>query len=167
LRVIIPTLNENCPARLALETEGLSPHLFYVQDRLDYGKLLSSLWNDGLGGFILVEYDIVPWPTALQGLMDCDYPFCGYNYPMANGGEVGASLGCTKFSSELVYDWPMIYRAWEGVDWKYLDAHVIGAVSHVVGQMHIHQPPVAHARARPYGPDNVFVNPIERAKGGV
>ena len=161
MRVIVPALEQGCPAHYALRTEGISHEVFIMEGNHDYGILLKRLWGEG-EGFIIVEGDIAPWPTALKHLEECNRLWCGHNYPMALGGEVGGSLGCTKFADDLVQTYPDITLNWDETHWRYLDGAVIGSIAFRTGtECHRHQPPVAHVRSREYGPDNIFVNPVE------
>lgn len=161
MRVIVPSPTEVCVADFALRTEGVPHETYLLRGPYAYGQLLARIWKEGTG-FIVVEHDIAPWPTALRLLAMCSQQYCGHYYPMANGGEVGGALGCTKFGTTLVVNNPDLVRTWPTVEWKYLDAEVISTVDyHLKGHFHLHSPPVAHVRTRQYGPDNIYVNPVE------
>jgi len=145
MKVIVPALDDNSTAHLALEAEGVKHTVYTMQSEYDYGELLRKCWLEQ-EGFIVVEHDIVPWPTALEQLDTCPCQYCGYNYPVANTRQMGAALGCTKFSTGLIRLLPNLADYWHTCPWQHLDAEVIRSVVWAVGSMHHHYPPVAHAR---------------------
>ena len=67
----------------------------------DYHDLISDEWANGKT-FITVEQDIVPPETALEQLLACDQPWCGYEYEYPPFPFKYAGMGCTKFSVELI-----------------------------------------------------------------
>ena len=67
----------------------------------DYHDLLADEWANGKT-FITVEQDIVPFETAIEQLLACDQPWCGYEYEYPPFPFKYAGLGCTKFSAELI-----------------------------------------------------------------
>lgn len=134
---------------MALAAEGIEFEVALCDDRFDYGRHLARLWAQGTG-FIIVEWDIAPWPGALKCLWDCPEPHCHYLYP-ADAWMVGSyagSLGCVKFSAELTRahpDVPQKHR-WPEISWEGLDGSVCLPVRERAGGIHEHGPPVAHVR---------------------
>jgi len=131
--------------------EGLEVTEVVMNDRLHYGRMFTERWQTG-SGFILVEHDVVPWPGTLRQLVACIEEFCAFEYPA--GGPIVeeprsgwcVSLGCTKFSSDLVERIPYDI-AWQNRAWDELDGAVFATLQNEA-DLHIHYPPVAHAKAR-------------------
>lgn len=67
----------------------------------DYHDLIAEEWAAGKT-FITVEQDIVPTAPALQQLLCCDQPWCGFQYEYPPFPFKYAGMGCTKFSAELI-----------------------------------------------------------------
>jgi hypothetical protein len=124
--------------------EGLEVTEILMTDRLHYARMFTEQWQSRRG-FILVEHDIVPWPGALQQLDACEEELCTFEYPVGAGGW-GRSLGCTKFAESLVERVPYDVT-WQNRAWDELDGGVFATLQ---GEavMHVHTPPVAHAKAR-------------------
>lgn len=152
MRVVVAAVEEDCPAHLALAMEGVPHELVQCQGENGYGELLAQLWREGQG-FVLVEHDVVPWPTAVTGLISCPFHWCCFQYPMNTGtpyGEpdcLGKSLGLVKFGPHLLLRFPDLWKAWEGVPWWVVDGHLEPALrnAHMV-TVHQHLPPVAHVK---------------------
>jgi hypothetical protein len=134
-RVIVPVLNRDDPAALALAWERLFPEVYIVEGEYGYGELLARTWT-GKKGFCLVERDIVPWPGAIQALWDCPKPWCGYTY-MLGRGQLAQGLGCVRFSDDLVQTEQPDFD----VAWHEMDGHLMEGL----GSYHAHEPPVGHA----------------------
>jgi len=138
------------PPALALTMEGLEVTEVVMNDYHHYGRLVTELWQAG-EGFILIEHDIVPWPGALDELEACERECCAFEYP---SGPIVAeprsgwcvSLGCIKFSDSLVQRVPYGHE-WQNRGWDELDGAVFATLQGEV-DVHIHQPPVAHVKAR-------------------
>lgn len=165
MRVIVPQPDGYPPvAARCLTAEGLDHEVVRLDDRpTAYGELMKSLWLER-EGFVIVEHDIAPWPGAVTQLMGCSEILCGYDY--MRGGNIGHSLGCTRFSKELIEMAPDAWKGWgdnapllqwDLVDWLNVDAAVFDvlagygvalnqSVDFHPHTFHTHVPPVAHAR---------------------
>jgi hypothetical protein len=115
-----------------------------MNDHFHYGRLVTETWQAGQG-FILVEHDVVPWPGALAELEACAEECCAFEYPA--GSSWCMSLGCIKFSTSLVASLPY-GNEWQNRGWDELDGAVFATLQDAQVQVHIHHPPVAHAKAR-------------------
>jgi len=164
MRVIVPAVEENCLASMALRAEGVEHQTRICDGANGYGKLISDLWRDGRG-FILVEHDIVPWPGALQAMWECSQYWCGYPYlyyyhtyaPDARRRFLRShACGCVKFSDVLVKGWPNLptEKNWEERHWQDLDGHIGRSIVIAMKELrpailgwHEHSPPVAHIRS--------------------
>lgn len=150
LPILIPTTRTGTAAALALTMEGLEVTEVAMSDRLHYARTFTEQWQSGRG-FILVEHDVVPWPGALRQLDACAEELCAFEYPSSaivdeprSGWTV--SLGCTKFSSALLERVPYDV-GWQNRGWDELDGAVFATLQGKA-TMHLHSPPVAHAKAR-------------------
>lgn len=151
MRVVVAALRKNCPAHLALTMEGVEHDVLICRGKYGYGRHLAELWRQG-EGFILVEHDIAPWPTAIKSMIDCSFEWCTFAYPMNEGAGyevLGKSLGCTKFGDHLLQRFPDLWKTWEGVPWQNVDGHLEPSLrnAHMV-TVHQHVPPVAHVKVK-------------------
>lgn len=140
MTIVVATPAEDCPAVRALTAEGLKFEVGLCVEPNDYGKLLTKYWKLG-ETFILVEWDIVPWPDAIRQLFMCDHDCCRYAYPY--DGMLKAHLGCVKFSSDLVKESKHLPEEWQwyNTPWDALWGYV--PITHA----HEHWPAVAHCKA--------------------
>ncbi len=111
----------------------------------EYSDFLKERWDDR-ESFINVEHDVVPWSGAIESLIDCPEPWCGYAY------HVGASrdphpywhpmLGCTKIGLELIERIP---DCWDSpVAWYDCDVQ-LATRGYAAGMSpHHHHPDVIH-----------------------
>lgn len=137
--IVIPTPEHNCEAYRALRIEGLDPVELKLVTDFGYGNLFAGLWDQG-EPFVIVEYDIVPWPGAVQALIDCPEPWCTNRYPL-HRGNVALSFGIGKYvpTGEAPAEWSR-------VPWHLLDGSVIPFLNKLFGHSHVHEPPCAHCR---------------------
>lgn len=139
LRVVVATPEADCPASLALRFEGVEIEEHVLMDDLAYGNLYADLWEAG-EEFVLCEWDIIPWPGAIQGLAICPEPRCSHPYPLAPG-NVALSFGIGKYRP--IGPAP---QHWRETRWNMLDGQVVPVLNERLGRVHVHDPPVAHAR---------------------
>lgn len=150
ISTVVSAIDRDCPAHLALLAEGVDHEVAICRGDTGYGELLAALWRSGRG-FVLVEHDIAPWAGAIKQLMECERDWCMFRY-MKHGGQLMRGLGCAKFSSRLVRDYPDLASEWQDVSWQVLDGVVGGAVAQVLRAedprhpLCTHEPPVAHVR---------------------
>lgn len=77
-----------------------------MSDPQHYGRLVKHMWGIG-NGFVLVEDDVVPWPGAINQMLECGEDWCAFEFPRTqptyeprSGWCLG--LGCVRFSHALV-----------------------------------------------------------------
>lgn len=140
--VIVATPEPDCPAAQALATEGIAYELRVCDDEFAYGRSIADTWSRGTG-FILVEWDVAPWPGAIQALKDCAHDYCFHEYPKF--GALGGTLGCVKFSRKLTRTRASLAKRWRRVPWAWVDNAVCIPIM-ARTEAHCHQPPVAHVR---------------------
>lgn len=147
LPIIIPTVDPECPAALALRMEGLDPRVVIMEDDYSYANLLVKYWKDKTG-FVLVEQDIVPWPSAIASLQKCEQDFCAYSYPHGSDGGMTRTLGCIKISTKFVVTHPNLYNEWIDCLWQNVQVYFLEPVRthHTEEDCHEHFPPVAHVK---------------------
>lgn len=124
----------------ALAMEGFNPIQWRCFGELNYGAMFALTWDLG-HPFIVVEHDIVPWPGALRGLLECPEPWCTHAYPLGVG-NVTTSFGIGKYTPKGPAP-----AEWRETPWRLLDGEVIPHLIYLYGESHVHTPPVAHARA--------------------
>jgi hypothetical protein len=140
-KVLVVATNERCPAVFALRSERVPFDLVLVEDDYTYGRTLAEYWQRG-ETFVNVEHDIVPWPGAIQEVLNCEHAWCGYDYPVGEAGVMPGAIGCVKFSEKLMRHSPSkTCDAWADTKWNKLDGVIFKSMP---GHWHRHEPAVAH-----------------------
>lgn len=114
-----------------------------------YYAFLAEEWASGVG-FLNVEQDIELHADVLPQLEACDEPYCVFPYsgplPIGPPGDplLYNSLGCTRFSTDLLLTHPNLVAELPVRDWRRLDCHIWPAL-HAAGHApHFHWPVVKH-----------------------
>lgn len=131
---------------------------------LAYWRLFRTLWADldYRGDLFIVEHDIVPSDMAFSAMQTCPRPWCTQPYVIrADGHKTASSLGCVKFSRELMGAYPHLAQmvgpdgpyAQAGGLWSRLDGavsdyllrkgflpHAHGEATHLHDYVNIHTP---------------------------
>lgn len=130
-----------------------APHAEFVElgRRTDaYWELLDGLWAAG-DAFVVVEHDIEIHDQVLPEFEACPEPWCVF--PYRGPGEVilDQSLGCTRFSAELLEREAGLFRSTadfsDGLspkDWRRIDSILLGFLRQAGYVPHIHGPNVTH-----------------------
>ena len=113
-----------------------------------YYLFLAQLWEEG-EGFLIVEEDIELHADVIPQLEACPEPWCLFGFPGAGGALLRGSLGCTRFSTELLVAHPDLMAKLPVRDWKRLDSEILPALTKLGYTQHIHEPPVPHHHYRP------------------
>ncbi len=113
-----------------------------------YYLFLAQLWDEG-EGFLIVEEDIEIHADVIPQLEACPEPWCLFGFPGAGGALLHGSLGCTRFSTELIAAVPDLMSKLPVRDWKRLDSEILPALLKRGYEQHIHEPPVPHHHYRP------------------
>ena len=105
-----------------------------------YGYYWHDIWEKG-ETFINVEQDVVPLAGVLEEMWNCPHPYCRteYSYPWAGSRIDTSPIGCAKFSSEFIAQYPKIFL--RGIVW-HEPQHVILNAS--LNKGHVHNPPSLH-----------------------
>lgn len=151
MRVVVPYVDLRPEVRVAIEADGREAEYVYVGGRPEaYHELLLRLWGEGRG-WVNVEHDVVVRPGAIAELEACPEPWCGFAYSL--GGYYGGTLGCTRFSDELVAGRPGVMPALDGLPfdgtprryWGRLDTRLQVVLEQHEGlRMHLHWPALDH-----------------------
>ena len=140
------------PIPVVLSSVAAGPHAY-----LDY---FQRRWDEG-EGFITMEHDIVPWPGAIESLLDCPHEWCFFGYQpdvdcLANSC---APLGLQKITAALIEALPGTWNDMRtngvyggpGI-WRYCDFHLF-RVGVAVGFIpHQHYPAVFNANLKILSP---------------
>jgi hypothetical protein len=137
--VAVPTPELDSPAYRALRMEGVDAGEYPCMDPFDYGAHFTGLW-DRHQAFVIVEWDIIPWPGAVAALLECPKRWCTHCYPV-HRGNLTVSFGIGKYIP--VGPAP---EEWSETPWHLLDGAVVPVLQERLGRPHVHEPPVAHAR---------------------
>lgn len=132
------------------------------EDRWAYTDYLQDMWDRGQT-FINVEHDVVPWPGALEQLMDCPNPWCffGYRQALDVAANGGAPFGLVKLDERIIAGLP---RVWQEMRvhyrdhdqaWRYNDIHFFAHARAQGWHPHQHVPSVLNA----HPPEPQFVDP--------
>lgn len=151
LPIIVITREVPAMAALALTNEGLEVVEIRMRDYTNYARVFFEQWQSGRG-FMVVEEDVVPWPGAMRELNTCEQEWCCFLFP--NGRITWEprsgfcdGLGCMKFATSLVDRVPPD-NEWLVRGWDALDGAVHGTLLGHGAKVHVHEPPVAHAKAQ-------------------
>lgn len=112
-----------------------------------YYKLLCSLWADKQS-FLIVEHDIEIHPAVVPELEACPEPWCLYPYRGPDDVWLDSSLGCTRFSAELLESLPQFMIDLPVRDWRRLDCEITPRLHWAGHHQHIHSPLVSHHHVR-------------------
>jgi hypothetical protein len=138
--IVVPTPKLSSPAWRALRMEGIEDLWEWrCTDPYDYGRWFAYAWDEG-EPFVIVEWDVIPWPGAVPGLLDCSSPWCTHAYPL-HRGRLATSFGIGKY----IPTGPAPDE-WRQTEWQQLDGQVVPVLRERLGAPHVHEPPVAHAR---------------------
>lgn len=113
-----------------------------------YPDWLAERWLLGVG-FVVVEHDVVPWPGAINDLLLCERPWCGFSYETGVHHRV-PTFGCVKLGAELIAATPDAFSMarWHTErfprDWRYCDQQL--ALVAEGFEWHQHFPAVVHVR---------------------
>ena len=144
--IVVPTRAASSPAARALVIEGFEVTEVVMEDPFHYGRLTADLWALGKG-FVMVEDDVVPWPGAIQAMLDCPKEWCAYEFPRTyvqheprSGFTV--SMGCTKLTAAILERYS---PAFGDLRWDEVNGPIEEALSSET--CHLHYPPVAHVKS--------------------
>lgn len=120
----------------------------------DYPDFLAARWRERLP-WINVEQDVVPWPGAIEDLIECPESWCGMTYGVDQivGTPIASPmLGLARFRPEFMSSLPDVWESpwptWGPRYWKACDSRlVVFADAHDPPlKFHQHWPAVVHAR---------------------
>jgi len=131
--------------RVALEAYAPGYELYELGLHFDaYYTLLSTLWEEG-EAWLNVEQDIEIHPTVVAEAASCPHRLCVWPYHGASQSEVlTGSLGCTRFSNDLLDEFPDFMRNLPVRGWKILDAEIHPRLLDLGVAPHLHYPTVKH-----------------------
>lgn len=98
---------------------------------------------------LILGPDMLPWPGALEELVNCSSDWCGFGYPDLDA--IWWGLGCAKFSHALMHDFPdaVLDVAKEpstplhpSCHWCTLDENLQRSLRRYGLEMHRHGPPI-------------------------
>lgn len=115
----------------------------------DYFKYFKQRWQEG-ESFINIEHDCVPWPGAIEAIMECPKLWCAYDYslPCHRNRDIHdpttfVPLGLTKISASMI---EKLKDCWnEVVNWDVIDKHLTMEASNQGIRVHQHFPSIVNA----------------------
>jgi hypothetical protein len=125
--------------------------MHYVGTRHDaYRELLEEVWRDG-ESFLVVEHDIEIRGGLPEEMDACPEPLCAAPYVVGSdpNGFVETSLGCTRFSAELIAAVPTAISGLPIRDWRRIDCELSPRLRTAGYVPHAHLPAVKHHHAYP------------------
>lgn len=119
-----------------------------------YHALLSELWAAG-GSFLVVEHDIEIGAHVVPEAEACPEPWCAWPYVVGSSREgfIESSLGCTRFSAEILTAVPDLMSMLPVRDWRRLDCEMSPRLRAAGFEPHVHAPPVLHHHTYPRLPE--------------
>lgn len=128
-----------------IKREGIDCEFITMNSDDDYWKLMCGLWEQR-EPLVINEHDVLPWPGAIQALFDCPYHWCSYTYEMKGGYGIHHGLGCTKFTTKFMENFPDVWINVDTTMWNTLDAQLSKAARFDNFYPHPHNPPVTHLK---------------------
>ena len=132
---------------------------------LDY---MAAAWERG-EDFITMEHDTVPWPGAIETLLDCPHPWCffGYQQGIDFVGTGATPLGLARFRAEFIAAAPDVWKLMRVVygqremddPWRHLDLHLGRYAGFRGWRAHQHYPAVLNANPRILGMGPAYYTP--------
>lgn len=157
LKIYVPYTNLSEATRIALINYDYIP---VDLNNREYSEFLSERWQEG-ESFVTVEHDVIPWPGAIESIIDCPEPWCGYAY------HTGASLdphmywhpmlGCTKIGKEFISRTPGCWDA--SVAWYDCDVQLATRGYAARMSPHRHYPGVVHINPLLLKDDTTDISP--------
>lgn len=158
MRVVFPHTTAHPDALHALDR--YAPHAERVElnpdDDQAYWRLLCEVWA-AERTTLIVEHDIELHDRVIPELLACPEPWCAFPYHGPGYGTGGnsllfTSLGCTRWSGELMRSLPELVRTCTRPDaigvmensWRRLDIWILNRLTEAGHEVHTHWPPVAH-----------------------
>jgi len=135
---------------LALESlQRFAPNAEQVEigeDPMAYTSLLGDLWARQ-EDFVVIEQDIEIHQNVLLEFLQCSQPWCvfpynGPGYGQAGDSKLTKSLGCVRFSRELVTSCPDLFDTLQQVSWRRLDVELADVLAKHGFISHLHYPMV-------------------------
>jgi hypothetical protein len=151
MKVLVPYLRLHPATVAALHRDHVNPVFVETIGHDGYWDALASMWAQG-ESFIVLEQDKVPEPGLLQELWGCPEGWCAARAPIRGTTEPATypSLSCTKFSAELIREYPSLIENVGELDlgfglkeWSRLDLAIAGLLS-AVQEVHWHTGVVEH-----------------------
>lgn len=147
MNVHVATPDPECEAFRALRAEGIKATEHELRGDQDYGRLFYRLWQAG-EPFVLIEWDVVPWPGAVEKLLACPKPWCVHEYHL-QPYHLAHSFGAAKYAPVGPPD-----EVWNEVVWWQLDGYAIPTVIERLGKPPcMHRPAFPHCRRLDRDPD--------------
>lgn len=141
-------LTERALAQYAPDAE-----MHYLGTRHDaYRELLEEVWRDG-EAFVIVEHDVEIAEGVIPDFEACPEPWCARPYVVGSdpNGFIEASLGCTRFSAELIAAVPDAISGLPVRDWRRIDCELSPRLRQAGYAPHVHLPAVLHHHRYPTG----------------
>ena len=125
----------------SLRVQFVQPEARKIHGKFGYWELLCEYWARG-DAFFVVEQDVIAWCGAIKHMADCPETWCTTPL-LCRGSLFITSLGCAKFSKELVTSRPTLVEDLEDHDWHWLDKNIAESIGMDPGP-HAHYPPSTH-----------------------
>lgn len=124
-----------------LRIQRVQPELVQVDKGDAYWNLLREAWGKG-ETFFIVEQDVVIWQGGIHQLAECAERWCTLP-TMCHGRMITTTLGCAKFSAELIERRPGF---WDDIPstWYHLDANFADKIGWPFIKPHAHWPAATH-----------------------
>lgn len=149
MKVVVPYVDLHPLTLAALQRYAPDADLADIGKAYDaFWRFLAQLWDEG-EGFLLVEHDIEIHAEVIPQLEGCPESWCVFPFPGAGGALLYGSLGCTRFSTELIAKVPNLMKDLCVRDWRRLDSEITPALERAGCTRHYHEPPVPHHHYRP------------------
>lgn len=159
MRTIVPYTKIHTLTQKSLDDYAPEAELFFLGFTPDaYFELIKDLWAAG-EGFLIIEHDIEIHESVVSDAANCKEPWCVWPYYGHDPNlPFTQSLGCTRFSTELLQAQPDLMEVVGNIsqglpakDWRRLDVTIAPTLNQRGYTQHIHSPQVLHHHIYPNG----------------
>jgi hypothetical protein len=147
--IFIPFTKIQIATRISMRYYNYTP--YKLEGPFGYCSYFAERWDEG-ETFINVEHDTVPWPGAIEALLECSEDWCGYgtrpyelwHFDSPNLAPLNSvDLACVKFSDRSILK---TQNCWDDpVDWTLCDVHLFKTARAAGMTPHQHFPGVTNA----------------------
>ena len=145
-KTIVPYTKLHPLVKEVILQSAYKPQFIQMTDDDAYWRMFCDIWEKRTP-VLIIEHDIIPWPGAVQEIINCPCHWCSNTYKMRGGFGINHAFGFTKFDEKFMEDLPDVWTQVESTNWKHLDAQLCEIAKREGLTPHPHRPPVTHLKS--------------------